>query len=80
MLAEPYHLAAIRSEVNEGRLTPLEATFIPFQRSFADAVREARELLMTLRAKGEFDGMLDVQTAREKGVTPLAIITQGIVA
>ncbi len=80
MLAEPHHLATICGEVRAGHLVPLETTFIPLQRSFAEAMSHSREMLMRLPGNGEFDGMLDVQTAREKGVTPLAIIAQGIVA
>ncbi len=80
MFAEPHHLAGIRVEAREGRLVPVEATFIPLQRSFADAVSESKRLLEDLRGPEEFDGMIDVQTARERGVTPLAIITQGTAA
>lgn len=88
MLAEPHHLSAIRAEVQAGGLVPVEATFIPFQRPFSEAVEESNHLLRQLRpyidsegkACHEFDGMLDVQTARDKGVTPLPIITQGVVA
>lgn len=80
MFAEPHHLAGIRAEVLKGGLVPVEATYIPLQRSFTDAVSESRQLLADLRGPEEFDGMIDVQTARERGVTPLAIITQGTVA
>lgn len=80
MFAEAHHLAAIRDEVRAGRLTPVEATFIPLQRSFADAVTESTRLLDDLRGTQEFDGMIDVQSARERGVTPLAIIAQGVLA
>jgi hypothetical protein len=80
MFAEAHHLAAIRREVRKGRLTPVEATFIPLQRSFTDAVTESKRLLEDLRGTQEFDGMIDVQSARERGVTPLAIIAQGVVA
>ncbi len=80
MFAEPHHLAGIRAAVLKGELVPVEATYIPLQRSFTDAVSESRQLLADLRGPEEFDGMIDVQTAREKGVTPLAIITQGTVA
>ena len=80
MFAEPHHLAGIRAQVRDGGLVAVEATYIPLQRSFADAVSESRRLLDDLRGAEEFDGMIDVQTARERGVTPLPIITQGTVA
>jgi hypothetical protein len=80
IFAEPHHLGAIREEIQERRLVPVEATFIPWQRSFREAVEEATRHLNDLRGPKEFDGMIDVQTAREKGVTPLAIITAGIAA
>lgn len=80
VFAEPHHLGAIREEVQERRLVPLEATFIPLQRSFREAMEESVRLLSDLRGSNEFDGMIDVQTAREKGVTPLAIITVGAAA
>lgn len=78
MLAERHHLAAIRQQVDGGQLVPIEATYIPLQQSFAAATKESTSLLAVLDHR-EFDGMLDVQTAREKGVTPLAIITEKIV-
>jgi len=80
IFAEPHHLGTIREEVQERRLVPVEATFIPLQRSFRDAVEESTRLLSDLRGPQEFDGMIDVQSAREKGVTPLAIITVGTAA
>ncbi len=80
MFAEEHHLTAIRLAVREGLLTPVEGTFIPLQRSYTDAVTESRRLLEDLRGTEEFDGMIDVQSARERGVTPLAIIAQGVVA
>ncbi len=66
MLAEPHHLVAIRAEVQARRLVPIESTFIPQQRSYADAVSESTKMLMGLPRIGEFDGMLDVQTARKR--------------
>lgn len=78
MFAEPHHLEAIRDAIDEGGLCAMETTFIPLQRPFAEATKESGEFLMSPRGAAEFDGMLDVQTAREKGVTPLAIISQGI--
>ncbi|TLD69315.1 hypothetical protein FEM03_18260 [Phragmitibacter flavus] len=79
MFAEDYHLTLIREAIEQGSLLPLETTFIPKQRSYTDAVIDAENALIELTPEN-FDGMLDVQTAREKGVTPLAIIYQGIVA
>lgn len=89
MLAEPFHLRAILSEIADGHLVALETTFMPLMRPFAEAIRESYGLLQRLHSytdpetgelRHEFDGMLDVQCAREKGVTPLPIITQGIMA
>jgi hypothetical protein len=79
MFAEDYHLSAIRSAVQDGALVPLETTYIPLQRPYAESLRDAGDLLDQVPA-AYFDGMLDVQSAREKGVTPLAILFQGIVA
>jgi hypothetical protein len=79
MFAEDYHLSAIRSAVEDGALVPLETTYIPLQRPYAESLRDAGDLLAQVPA-AYFDGMLDVQSAREKGVTPLAILFQGIVA
>lgn len=79
MFAEAYHLSFILNEIEKGALLPVETTFIPFQRSYADAVQNAEDRLRSLRIE-DFDGMLDVQTARERGVTPLSIIYQGVAA
>ncbi len=79
MLAEPFHLSAIRSEVQARRLVPVEATFIPLQNPFDDAINSAQQMLLALKP-AEFDGMLDVQTARDRGITPLAIVTEGTAA
>ncbi len=76
MLDQPFHLRAICDQVANSLLIPIEATYIPLQESFRNAIKESRELLYKLNAD-EFDGMLDVQTARESGITPLAIITDG---
>jgi hypothetical protein len=37
-------------------------------------------VIRNFRPAGTFDGMIDVRTARDQRVTPLAIITDGIVA
>jgi hypothetical protein len=79
LFSERHHLEAILSEIEKGALLPLETTFIPLQRPYAEAVINAEERLRKL-SLDEFDGMLDLQTAREQGVTPLSIIFQGIVA
>ncbi|MES2924517.1 MAG: hypothetical protein V4819_23395 [Verrucomicrobiota bacterium] len=79
MFAEDHHLSAIRSAVEDGALVPLETTYIPLQRPYAESLRDAGDLLAQVPPP-YFDGMLDVQSAREKGVTPLSIIFQGIVA
>lgn len=78
MFVEIHHLEAIRDEIDGGGLCVMETTFIPLQRPFAEATKESSEFLLSPRGAAEFDGMLDVQTARDKGVTPLAIISQGI--
>jgi hypothetical protein len=77
MFTEPHHLSAIRSAVEDGVLVPVEATFIPRQLPFSESLRDSAELLSQVPAS-HFDGMLDVQSAREKGVTPLPIFFHGI--
>lgn len=79
MFVEAYLLAAIRSAVEEGSLASLETTYIPLQRPYAEALRDSGELLAQVPA-GFFEGMIDVQTARDKGVTPMSILFQGVVA
>lgn len=78
-----HHLAVIRKEIGSGRLIAIETTYIPRQKPFAEAVETSWQMLMhevTMDdpAGPRFDGMLDVRTARDKGVTPLAIIAHGV--
>ncbi len=80
MFSGLHNLTAIRREIRAGRLVPLEATYIPLQKSFKEATERGRHLLTSSNGTSGFDGMLDVQTARDRGVTPLAIVTQGVVA
>jgi hypothetical protein len=80
VLKAPHHLAMIHREVKAGNLVPVEATYVAMQGSFKAAEETGRETLAEIFRPHEFDGMLDVQTARNFGVTPLAIITQGTVA
>ena len=75
-----HHLALIHREVAARNLIPVEATAVALQKSFRTAEREATELLRNVRRIEDFDGMIDGQKARLEGVTPLAILTQNIVA
>ena len=83
---------AIVNEIAAGNLIALEATGIALQRPFQDCVTEAAELLRRVLAETglelqrpdrkpddplPFDGMLDIQTAREAKVMPLPIVSQG---
>lgn len=80
-LTAQQHLSAIREQVRKGCLIPLEATFLALQQPFQNAVVEATTTIEELRgARDDFDGMLDIKTAREKNITPLSILVQGIVA
>lgn len=80
-LTAQQHLAAIREQVRKGCLIPLEATYLALQQPFQSAIEEAAAIIDQLNSTSkDFDGMLDIKTAREKGLTPLAILVQGIVA
>lgn len=75
-----HHLALIHREVTAKRLIPVEATAVALQKSFGMAEREGTDLLLGVRRIEDFDGMIDGQKARKEGVTPLAILTQNVVA
>jgi hypothetical protein len=75
------HLPMIRDQVEQGALIPLEATYVAQMQPFHSAVDAAKDILMNLKNSGEgFDGMLELRTARDKGVQPLAILTEGVAA
>ncbi len=80
LLRATHHLALISREVKAGRLVAVEATAVARLESFRDAINLGRAQLSEAFAAGTFDGMIDVRTARDQRVTPLAIITEGIVA
>lgn len=80
VLKAPHHLAMIHREVAAGRLVPVEATYLAVLESFSAAEAQGRAALDEVRDTRDFDGMIDTQTARDLGVTPLAIITQGTAA
>jgi hypothetical protein len=79
-LRATHHLALISREIKAVRLVAVEATSVARLEAFGDAVKLGREQLADAFAAGTFDGMIDVRTARDQRVTPLAIITDGIVA
>lgn len=65
-------LVDIRKAVNNNHLVPLESVGLSERASLGDSIEAAREYF----AKAEEDRfllMLDVRTAREKGVTPLPL-------
>lgn len=80
LLRATHHLALISREVKAGNLVAVEATSVARMEAFRDAIHRGREQLASAFAAGTFDGMIDVHTARDQRVTPLAIITQGVVA
>lgn len=80
LLTERFHLTAIGAAVKAGDLVPIEATAIAGRSAFADAERTGRKTLREAMRDRIFIAMLDVRAARERGVTPLPIITAGPVA
>ncbi len=74
------HLTLIHQEVSDKRLIPVEATALALQKPFGIAQREGTGLLGQVRRIDDFDAMIDGQKARTEGVTPLAILTQSVVA
>ena len=63
-------LAEIRKFVEDGTLVPFESTLVTAQGSFGRALSEGPRHLDPLT----FDAMLDVQAARDHGVTPLPLV------
>ena len=80
LLRATHHLALISREVKASHLVAVEATSVARLEAFGDAIKLGRAQLAEAFAAGTFDGMIDVRTARDQRVTPLAIITQGVVA
>ena len=80
LLRGTHHFGLISREVKSARLVAVEATSVARLEAFRDAVTLGRAKLADAFAAGTFDGMIDVRTARDQNVTPLAIITQGVVA
>jgi hypothetical protein len=80
VLKGPHHLAMIHREVGAKRLIPVEATAVALQKPFGVAEREGTDLLLGVRRIEDFDAMIDGEKARKEGVTPLAILTQNVVA
>lgn len=62
--------AAVLREVQAGRLVPLETVWLTNGRSFSDALRAGRH---NLYAPGAFEYLIDIQRAREHGITPLPL-------
>lgn len=80
VLKGPHHLAMIHREVLAKNLIAVEATAVALQKPFGLGEQEGRDMLLSVRHIDDFDGMIDCQKAREKNVTPLAILTQNVVA
>ncbi len=83
MLTEPIQHDAILEAVDDGSLLPVEATLMAGRTGLKDAIDRAKENLRdAIRVDKEknLDAMLDVRTARERGVTPLPILTDSPVA
>lgn len=74
LLRATHHQALISRAVKLRQLVPLEATCVAQAESFGDAVDQGRARLADAFACGQFDGMLDIRTARSNRVTPLAIV------
>ena len=80
LLRATHHLGLISREIKAGNLVAVEATSVAKFEAFRDAIELGRANLAEAFAGGTFDGMIDVRTARAQKVTPLAIITEGVVA
>lgn len=83
MLTEPIQYDAILRAVEDGSLLPVEATSMARRSGLEAAINIAKTQLRNAirEVDGEYlDAMLDVRTARERGVTPLPILTDGPVA
>jgi len=83
MLTEPIQHEAILEAVSAGSLLPVEATSMAFKAGLGEAMQYAKETLRNaIHGVDEksLDAMLDVHTARERGITPLPILTDGPVA
>jgi hypothetical protein len=65
-------LAEIRRAIKDNELVPLETVGLSARSSLGDAVLEAKEYFAKSEEK-RFLIMLDVMTARERGVTPLPL-------
>jgi hypothetical protein len=65
-------LPEILAEVRANRLIPLEAVNLSARTSIADAIETGRSYFEP-EERPRFLSMLDIQTAREQGVTPLPL-------
>jgi hypothetical protein len=65
-------LDVIVAAINGNRLVPLESVGLTRRSSFAEAILEAREYFSDAE-RPRFLAMLDLQTAREQGVTPIPL-------
>ena len=80
LLNETHHFGLISREIKSKNLVAVEATAVARLEAFHNAVDVGRAQLAEAFAAGDFDGMVDVRTARDQHITPLAIITEGVVA
>lgn len=80
LLQGTHHRTLIYQALRAEQLVAVEATSVAAQLSFRAAIDEGRDRLLDALRSGRFDGMLDVRTARELGVTPLAIAVSGVVS
>lgn len=61
----------VKTIVERGHLVPLEAVWLTNHSSFAESMAEG---LANLRSEREFNSMIDVHAARDKGIAPLPIL------
>ena len=62
--------AHVMQQIRDGALVPLEATLLTQRGGFGDAIEEG---FMNLRNSEEFEALLDISLARQKGVRPLPL-------
>lgn len=63
--------AEVRDRVYRGELVPLEATWLTQRGAFGSAMTEGRN---NLRRAAEFQAMIDLRLARNRGVTPIPML------
>jgi hypothetical protein len=69
----PQSVADIMEALQDGGLVPLETTELTRRGSFAEALDQGTKNLIT---DWSFNALIDLQTARDKGVTPIPLFDQ----